>query len=258
MPAKYVEGSVALGPWLGMLRTWERSGAHRKYLTPERKRQLEAIGMVWDRLDRLWERNYGAAVRYYEKWGNLDVPSDYVDADGIRLGAWISRMRRLRHGRCRGTPLTAEQTTRLDAIGMVWRKRTETAWERGFLAAEVYAKKNRNLLVPASYVSDDGVKLGAWIQRRRVYYKENSLAADRVRRLEAIGMVWDTHSWMRRLTLVRQYCREHGTANIPQNCVMEGCWVGKWLAVQRRLRAEGKLTGEQDTLISELEAETTS
>ena len=40
---------------------------------------------------------------------------------------------------------------------------------------------------------------------------------------------------------------------IPQNTVVEGCWIGKWLAVQKKLCGEGKLTVEQDALLSVLE-----
>ena len=249
VPAKYkTADGIGLGQWLCTLRTWEKAGAHPKYLTFERKAQLDKIGMIWDKADRLWERNYRAACAYYEAHGNLDVPGNYADADGIRLGAWIGRMRTRR-----APALTEEQILRLDAIGMIWKKRTDQSWERGFAAAEAYARTFKNLLVPVSYVSEDGVKLGAWIQRQRNACKKQTLSSERMMRLNAIGMVWDTHSWMRRFVLVKQYCREHGTADVPQNVVAEGCWVGKWLAQQRRLRAEGKLTGEQMELLSSLE-----
>ena len=254
VPARYAaEGGVALGQWMSTLRTWERAGVRPKYLTPERKSQLEAIGMIWDKMDRLWERNYQAACAYYRNHGDLDVPSSYADEDGIRLGAWISRMRKLRFGQCRGTPLTEEQIDRLNAVGMVWQKRTDQSWGKHFQAARAYANEHGNLLVPASCVTASGIKLGAWIQRQRLLYKKGAISIDRVRRLEAIGMVWDTRPWMRRFSLAEKYCMEHKTDSIPQNCVMEGCWVGKWLAVQRRMRSEGRLTGEQGRLLSTLE-----
>ena len=67
-------------------------------------------------------------------------------------------------------------------------------------------------------------------------------------------MIWDTRQWMRRFSLARQYCVEHKTVRIPQNYVMDGCWVGKWLAVQKKMREQGRLTGEQNELLSALES----
>ena len=254
VPVKYVtDDGISLGQWLCTVRMWERAGVHPKYLTKERKCQLEEIGMVWDKLDHLWERNYRSACAYYRAHGNLDVPSRYVDADSIRLGAWISRMRKLRQGKCRGTQLAPEQIRRLDTIGMVWEKRTDQAWERGFLAAKEYAKQYGSLSVPENYRTGDGVRLGAWIQRQRLQYKKGTLAAERVRRLESAGMVWDTQQWLRRFAIAEQYCREHESADIPQSCVVDGCWVGKWLAVQKKMCALGRLTGEQSRLLSSLE-----
>ena len=136
---------------------------------------------------------------------------------------------------------------------MVWQKRTDQAWERSYLAAKEYAGKHGGLAVPENYRTVDGIRLGAWIQRQRLQYKKGTLAAERVRRLDAAGMVWDTQQWMRRFSLAEQYCREHRSSHIPQNYVTDGCWVGKWLAVQKKMRAAGRLTGEQSDLLSSLE-----
>lgn len=108
-------------------------------------------------------------------------------------------------------------------------------------------------MVPVSYETADGLKLGAWIQRQRILYKKKAITEDRIRRLEAVGMIWDTRQWMKRFSLVKKYCFEHGTVHIPQNIVLEGCWVGKWLAAQEKLKKEGRLTREQDELLSSLD-----
>jgi len=141
-PKKYVdEDGVALGAWLANIRAWENAGAHQKYLTPERIQQLNDLGMVWDVLDYYWEQSYAAAYDYYQEHRSLNVPSGYVTRDGIRLGAWITRLRSLRAGNIKGTPLTPEQISRLDAIGMTWKSRGESKWMEGFRAAEAYFKK---------------------------------------------------------------------------------------------------------------------
>ncbi|MCD7744914.1 MAG: Helicase associated domain protein, partial [Lachnospiraceae bacterium] len=90
------EDGIHLGEWLNSIRTFEKAGARQKYLTGERIQLLNQIGMIWGKIDFFWERNYEAAAAYYKEHGNLDVLSTYVNADGIRLGSWIHRMRRER------------------------------------------------------------------------------------------------------------------------------------------------------------------
>ena len=47
----------------------------------------------------------------------------------------------------------------------------EANWERNFRSAARYARKYKHLLVPASYVDSDGVRLGVWISNLRAARK---------------------------------------------------------------------------------------
>ncbi|MCD8074956.1 MAG: Helicase associated domain protein [Lachnospiraceae bacterium] len=190
-PAKYVdEEGVALGSWIADIRACENAGARQKYLTPDRIRKLNDLGMVWDVLDYYWERNYAAAYRYYLENRNLDVPAGYVTEDGIRLGTWITRLRSLRAGTAKGTPPDEDQVKRLDAIGMNWENQFENKWEKGFQAASDYVKEYGNLLVPTKYVTENGQQLGVWMHRQRYLYKKGRLPAERIQRLESVCKDW--------------------------------------------------------------------
>ena len=168
--SRYVtKDGVRLGAWLANLRAWERAGVHLKYLTDERKKALEEIGMIWSKLDFYWENNYSAAVRYYRENGNLTVPSNYVSPDGVRLGAWISRMRKLRKGEGKGTPPTKEQIERLDNIGMVWELNVDRRWDKAYSAAKGILRKTERYLcrchteLKTDFPSDNGYKINASI-----------------------------------------------------------------------------------------------
>ncbi|MCD8337632.1 MAG: helicase associated domain-containing protein, partial [Lachnospiraceae bacterium] len=253
VPVKYVdEDGTALGSWLANIRAWENAGAHQKYLTPDRIEKLNKLGMVWDVLDYYWEKSYAAACAYYREHRNLDVPRDYVAEDGTRLGAWIFRLRSLRAGTAKGTPPTPEQIRRLDAIGMTWTSRDEDKWEKAFQAAKKYADEHGNMQVPVKYVTEDGFQLGTWVQRQRVNYKNGRLSEARIQRLNAAGMSWQADTWERRLKLVKQWCQEKGTLNIPQNTVVDGVWIGKWIAMQQKYLEAGKLTPEQEERLAEI------
>lgn len=255
IPSLYItQEGIPLGQWLCQLRNWERSGAQSKYLTTERKQALDEIGMIWNKLDYLWEKNYSEACTYYREHHNLKVPLDYVTANGIRLGAWLYRLRQLRSGKGRGAPPTKDQIVRLDALGMVWDIRSDSKWESFYQAAKAYAKENRTLSVPVAYTTESGLRLGSWIQRQRRIRREGKLLREREEKLNAIGMQWEAqNSWQKHFEVVQRYYKEHGTLAIPQNLVIEGIWIGKWIAQQKKLYELGeKLTEEQRKLLADL------
>ncbi len=274
------EDGVHLGSWISSIRTYEKAGVRQKYLTAERIKQLNDIGMIWGKTDLFWERNYAAASGYYREHGDLDVPATYVDADGIKLGSWIYRMRKERKkcgesqtGKQRQagkqlqtdkqrqtgkqlqtdkTILTEEQIRRLDEIGMIWEKANDARWEKGYKAAKEYSAAQGSLLVPARLVTEDGFSLGRWICSQRQAYQTGKISGARIEKLNAIGMVWQADSWEDRLELVKKWYRENGNLAISQNTVIDGVWIGKWLAYQRKALEEGKLSRRQAELLSEL------
>ena len=237
-------GDVALGRWIAQLRTYRKSGIQSAYLTPERIAQLDKIGMIWDVPDYLWERNFAAAVEYHREHGDLNIPVDYVDRNGIRLGAWIFNVRygvKNKNGR---TQLTAEQIARLDELGMNWTGKHNATWDKAYRAACQYKKMNGNLDIPVAYTTADGIALGRWIRRQ----KTAKLTEERRNKLDALGFVWKKEDpWMEKFRLVRSYYEQHGHTQIPSNYVVEGVWLRKWLAEQVA-RLNEKPTGRNKTV----------
>ncbi|MCD7833931.1 MAG: Helicase associated domain protein [Lachnospiraceae bacterium] len=251
------EDGVPLGKWLCSLRTLEKAGARQKYLSKERIAMLEDIGMIWGKTDYFWERNYEAASAYYREHGNLDVPATYVNADGIKLGSWLHRIRKERkktsaNSSEKRSTLTEDQIRRLDEIGMIWSNVNDTKWDKAYQEAKDYAAEKGDLSVPARYVTEKGFRLGTWIKNQRNLFRDGKLSASRKEKLDTIGMVWQTDPWEYRLGLVKDWYRENGTLAIPQNTVTDGVWIGKWLNSQKKALEEGKLSQRQAALLSEL------
>ena len=224
---------IALGNWITGLRSARKSGLRSSFLTPERVAALDGLGMRWDVPDYLFERNYASALNYYRTHGDLDVPEKYVDENGVRLGVWLSAMRqRKRQGRLSYSP---EQIARLNALGMRWTNRHNARWENGFEHAREYFRARHTLLVPPSYVSADGFKLGDWIANQREKYRAGTLGESQRDRLEEIGMPWELPDpWEVRYRLAERYYRENGNLNVPANYVADGVWLGRWLDEQRK------------------------
>jgi hypothetical protein len=232
VPTLYTQNGVKLGAWISSLRTYKKNDLQSNYLTEERVKLLNGIGMVWEVYDSIWERNYNAAKRYYAANGNLDVSLDYVSDDGIKLGIWLNNLRSTYKGNA-NYRLTAEQINSLNAIGMQWNSKFERAWEQGFAEAKKYYESHGNLQVSAVYVAPNGFLLGKWIDRQRANEK---LSKERYDRLNAIGMVWQKpNSWETRFSLAEQYYREHGNLKVPQKYIVDGIWLNKWLNEQKQI-----------------------
>lgn len=245
VPKSYVsESGFRLGSWIRSLREYRKAGLERNYLRGTRIQQLDELGMIWDVSDYQWQRNYCAAVEYHRAHGDLHIPVDYVSQDGVALGKWRSNLRReYNAGR-----LSRERIRALEALGMVWTTRFEQQWETGYSHAQRYYEQNGDLNVSCSYKAEDGYPLGSWLHHQRgIKYR---LTPEQVKKLDEIAIIWKKPtSWERRYDLSKEYYLRHGNLNIPQSYIVEGIWLGTWLAEQRKIKKgvypDKKLTTEQ-------------
>jgi hypothetical protein len=100
-------------------------GNHVKH-HPERRAELDALGFVWDDLERRWEEVYAALLAYQEVHGDLKVPQAFVvpseeapwpeEAWGMNLGVRVNKIRSQEHY-VKDRP---ERRAELDALGFRW------------------------------------------------------------------------------------------------------------------------------------------
>ena len=196
IPRYYVtpEG-IKLGIWLLTQRTYKNGTVKNDSLTPERISKLEKIGMVWDVPDNRLEQHFIAAEEFYKENGHLNVDRNYCTENGLELGAWIERRRKIKAGKIVGQSLSEEEIARLDAIGMIWDMRNFT-WEEYFAAAEAYYHRNGHLNVSVRYHDPySGLRLGAWLSRLRSARAGTCAGVppteEQIARLNSIGMIWE-------------------------------------------------------------------
>ncbi|MFF9076115.1 Helicase associated domain protein [Streptomyces sp. NPDC014872] len=108
---------LQLGKWITRCRTWRKAG-DVSTLTPERVRDLDGLGMVWDARTQKWNSCFSAAEAYFAQNGDLAVPTSYETEgpEAMKLGLWIQKQRKNR----KADILSAEQVQALTRIGMVW------------------------------------------------------------------------------------------------------------------------------------------
>ena len=263
VPARFITNDgYSLGHWIYNQRA-VRKGQQTGNLSEEQIEKLNSIGMRWDLYtDYSWEKNFNAAKDYYEKNGHLDVPSRFVTRDGLPLGAWLSSLRTWKSSGIHPKYLSAERKKQLESIGMIWSK-LDYYWEQNFSEALRYYRKNGDLLVPSNFVTDNGMRLGSWIFRQRKLHsgscKGTPLTAEQTARLNSIGMVWEPEDpWLMSFNLVKGYYKEHGNINISQSTVVNGVWLGKWIAEQKKRLKSGKHSDKQREYLNNLPLEDVS
>lgn len=250
VPSEYVTpDGVLLGKWVARQRyaylNPDRSSAR---VTPERKALLDKLGMVWEKYDP-WQERYDLALAYKTEHGDLEIPSVYKTADGVWLGSWVSRQRQtLNSG---SSALSSERRKLLRTLFKGERRPSDPAadhgtvreanWERNFRSAARYARKYKHLLVPASYVDSDGVRLGVWISNLRAARKNRpdsyQVTPAHIKKLNSIGMVWDARDakWGTAYQQAKAYYKAHGNLHAAANYKSDetGFCLGDWL---RRMR----------------------
>lgn len=200
-----------------------------------------------DQRERDWLAFYCLAEQYRREHGDLLVPNDYV-CQGKRLGAWIGTQRM--EYKSRTNPrFTQARVDLLNAIGMVWDVR-QFQWNRMYQALERYLQKHGTARVPQSYVTEEGVKLGIWLNKVRMEYKRGRLSQARQAQLEALGVVWEPEvlrreSWEHFFALLEDYVVCNGTFPPATYQTEAGVKLGIWLSNQKQDRKNGALAPDR-------------
>jgi superfamily II DNA or RNA helicase len=200
----------------------------------------------------VWWEGYHAARAYHAEHGHLQVPAGFRTDTGIRLGHWIAQRR---HERRRGL-LSRERTEALDALGMLWDLYGD-AFTGKLQAAVEYHAGHGHLLVPPDYVTADGTRLGAWINKQRNKYRQGQLSAEQVEALNKIDMIWyvnrPAQAWAAGIEAARRYHQEHGRLTPRKEYRTEGGYpLGAWVGTQRLKYRKGELPAARVTALEEL------
>ena len=171
VPVNYTtEEGEKLGAWI----LNQRAAYTKEMLSQDQIGRLEKIGIYWgNRNDRQWNEVYGAAKRYFEANGDLDVPVAYVSPEGYALGKWVRRQQyAYRNPEKSNAILSQERIELLDAIGMQWEK--PDPWQHRYELAQEYKKQYGNLEIPAKYKTADGIWLSRWVYNQKQLLQSGS------------------------------------------------------------------------------------
>jgi Helicase associated domain len=167
------DDGYALGAWL---RT-QRGGMETMDLN--RRRRLEALpGWRWDRQSVRWEIGFFHLKRFFDLEGHCQVPQKYKSDDGYGLGEWVLSQRKKQEA------MKPSRRQLLECMrGWTWNAFYDQ-WEEGFSKLKQFSNLAGHCRVPRNYETDEGYKLGLWVNNQRG--RMGALEPDRARRLEAL------------------------------------------------------------------------
>ena len=244
VPLRYkTPGGLSLGDWVQTQRRLRRGKYQFGVLTQQQIDKLNSIGMVWEtRTETAWSRGLEAARRYYQQYGDLQIPQGYKDDTGFALGNWLNNTRI----RYRSGGLSQSQEDALEEMGIVWNV-VDSRWECCYAEAARYYEQHGDLGFTKNYVTDAGLRLGPWLENQRISYLKGTLPAEKIQRLEAIGMLWEGRNdrqWRQAYEAAKKYFCTHGNLEVPYDYLTpEGIRLGQWV-VRQRMMYKGSLSGK--------------
>jgi hypothetical protein len=214
----------------------QRQDGNSGLLSSSRFKRLAEIGFNWDPRASKWNQLFNELLEYKSQHGDVNVPDEWSTG----LGAWVGKQRNAK----RLNKLSQERFQRLSDVGFVW-DANESRWETRYGELCVYKEKHGDVNIP----HDRSSELWRWISTQRIFRKREKLPADKIRRLDEIGFVWDVaeSQWEAMYSESLAYKATHGHVNIPQ-----GSRLGAWIATQRQARKKGSISQEQIKRLDEI------
>ena len=209
-----------------------------------------------------WMSKYVLAKKYYEHYGNLEIPTKFktkngidYDEKGIQLGRWIHNKRQGIKG-LNTCKINSEQIKLLEEIGIRLDNIDRMQeWKNKYNLAKAYYEYYGNLEIPYRFKTkngvdydEDGIKLGIWINLQRQSFQGKGtgiITLEQIKLLEEIEIRWDSifrdERWMNKYKLAKSYYEYYGNLNVNRNFKTkngidyneDGIQLGRWVYVQR-------------------------
>jgi len=209
VPQSYTtEDGVNLGILVSSIRSCNRK------ISIEEERVLDSLGFAWQvRVPtRSFEDVLKMLIEYKKVYGDCKVPAKYITEDGILLGSIVGNIRR------GNRKISPEQKAILDDMGFIWNTKNALSFDEFVKLLSEYKRKYGHCLVPESYITEEGVKLGKVLASIRCGNRKTSAEEKAI--LDSLGFVWQLNekaiTFEQIIKLLREYKEKHGDCLVPR------------------------------------------
>jgi superfamily II DNA or RNA helicase len=251
LPQNYISPSgFALGMWINGVRQAYKGG----YLPTERINEIESIdGWAWDHLEATWNFMFDELVAFKAKNGNLQVPKDFLAANGYSLWTWVHSQRQ----RFKKNQLSESRIGKLETLSPDWKWVDDDKWEIAFSKLQKFVLKYDSVSVPNDYREPDGFLLRSWIQKQRSDYAKGKLDEVKIAKLTAVhhSWLWDPHAerWYQNYELLKTVLsQQESDSSSSRSPLFESKALGGWVERQRSLYRKSELDPELIHLMNEI------
>lgn len=193
-----------------------------------------------------WKDYYSELVIYKEEHGDCDVPALYEKNQS--LSNWVHYQRTL----FKYDTLSKDQVKMLDDIGFVWEiSHDDASWYTYYNSLVSYKWENGDCYVPSKYTMN--IRLGNWVRNQREAFRNETLSQDHIRKLNAIGFVWNKQdiNWTKRYEELICYKAQWGDCNV-ERLHKPNKKLGSWVYNQRYAFRRGTLSKDRENKLNEI------
>ena len=231
-----------LGQWVNSKRMQYKKGI----LSAERVKAMEALAdWIWDQQEVDFQEGLEHLKQYVHEFAHASIPKSYKTSSGFKLGLWIIS-RRVEYKKMR---LSAERAKAMEAITGWVLNPEDVDDQEGLEHLKQYAHEFGHARLPRSHKTLSGFKLGSWVIRKRLEYKEGILSAEKIKAMEALsGWIWDPQEadFQEGLEHLKQYIHENGYVKVPwRHKTACGFTLGLWEESRRVEYKIGTLSTER-------------
>lgn len=229
------EGGINIGNWVNT----QRQAYKNNKMSQDRIDKLNSINFKW------CNDNWGKMFEIYKSLikKGIKVRSNYVTEDGINIGAWVATQK----VRYKSNKMPQDRINKLNSINIEWvragKRYKRYDWDEVFEIYKSLIKQGIN--VTQSYITEDGINIGTWVNTQRQKYKNNKMPQDRIDKLNSINFKWNIRGEWDEMFEVYKSLVEQGV-NVNRRYITEDdVKIGIWVSAQRKAYKDNKLSQDK-------------